>query len=150
MRVAPHQPPGEPPRVGIEQQLVGIEPVTVLGGIRPMHAIAVKLPGRHVVEVAVPDILGAFRQLDALQFAAPLTVEQAQFHLLRVRRKQREVGAPTVPACAEPGPRAGGQSHAQPSGTRNMAASGGMVRLSSGTRPSSVLTSPTLPTLLPP
>jgi hypothetical protein len=39
---------------------------------------------------------------------------------------------------------------AQLSGTKKMAASGGIVRLSSGTNPCDVLTSPIFPTLLPP
>src|SRR5947209_1823970 len=150
MRVAPDQPAGEPSRVGVEQQLVWVEAVALLGRIRPMHAIAVELPGRDVVEVTVPDVLGALGKLDAFEFAAALAVEQAQLDLLRICREQRKVRAPAVPACAETGRCAGRQSHAQPSGTRKIAANGGMVRWSSGTRPSSVPTSPTLPTLLPP
>src|SRR4051794_26678354 len=150
MRVAPHQPAGEAPRVGVEQQLVGIEAMALLRRVGAVHAVTVELPGRNVVEIAVPDVLGAFGKLDFFQFAAALAVEQAQLDLLRIRREQRKVRAPAVPACAEPGRRAGRQSHAQPSGTRKIAANGGMVRLSSGTKPSRVLTSPTLPTLPPP
>ena len=90
-----------PPGIGIEQQLVGVEAVAVLGLIRPVNAIAVELAGRDVVQIAVPDILGALRQFDAFEFAAALAVEQAKLDLLRVGGKQRKIGAPAVPACTE-------------------------------------------------
>ena len=99
MRVAPHQPPGEPLGVGIEQQLVGVEAVAVLGRIGAVDAIAVELPGRDVVEIAVPDVLVALGQFDPLEFAAALAVEQAKLDLFRIGREQRKVGAPSVPAC---------------------------------------------------
>ena len=150
MRVAPHQPAGEPPCIGIEQQLVGVEAVAALGRIGAVNAIAVKLSGRYVVEIAVPDVLGALRQFDPLELAAAQAVEQAKLDLLRVGREQRKVGAPSVPACTEARGRSPGQSHDQLSGTRKIAASGGIVRCSSGTSASRVWTSPILPTLLPP
>ena len=81
MRIAPHQPSGEPLGIGIEQQLVGVEAVAVLRRIGPVDAIAIELAGRDVVEIAVPDVLGAFRQLDPLELAAALTVEQAKLDL---------------------------------------------------------------------
>ena len=150
MRIAPYQASGKPPGIGIEQQLVGVEAVAVLRLIGSVNAIAIELPGRYVVEVAVPDIFAALGQFDAFEFAAALIVEQAELDLFRIGGKQREIGSPAVPACTEARGRSGGQSHAQLSGTRNMAAKGGTVRLSSGTRPSNVWTSPTFPTLLPP
>jgi len=61
-----------------------------------MNPIAIKLSGRHVIQVAVPDILGALGQFDALEFAAALTVEQAKLDLLCVGGEQRKVGAPAV------------------------------------------------------
>src|SRR3984893_7341827 len=39
MRIAPYQPSGKPPGVGVEQQLVGIEAVAVLGFIGPVNAV---------------------------------------------------------------------------------------------------------------
>ena len=111
MRVAPDQPPRKPLGIGVEQQLVGVEAVAVLGLVGAMHAIAVELAGRDVVEIAVPDVLGALRQLDALEFAAALAVEQAQLDLLRVGGEQREIGAASVPACAEACGRSGSQAH---------------------------------------
>ena len=112
MRVAPHQPAGQPLCIGIEQQLVGVEAVPVLGMIGAMHPIAVELPWRDIVEIAMPDILGTFRQFDALEFTAALTVEQAKLDLLRIGREQRKVGASSVPACTQAGGASRGQSHA--------------------------------------
>ncbi len=111
MRIAPHQPPGKPPRIGVEQQLVRIEAVAALRRIGTMDAVAVELPGRDVVEIAVPDVLGALRQLDALQLAAPLGVEQAELDLFRIRREQGKVSAAAVPICTKAGRRSGSQAH---------------------------------------
>ena len=77
MRVAPDQPAGQPFGIGIEQQLVGVEAVALLRLVGTIDAIPIELPGRDVVEIAMPDILGAFWQFDAFEFAPALTVEQA-------------------------------------------------------------------------
>ena len=112
MRVAPDQPSGDPLGVGIEQQLVGIEAVAALGRVGAVDAITIELPGRDVVEIAVPDVLVALEQFDPLEFAAALAVEQAKLDLLRIGREQRKVGAPPVPGCSEAGGASRGQSHA--------------------------------------
>ncbi len=77
MRIAPYQPSGQPPGIGIEQQLVGVEAVAVFGLIGAVNTIAIELSGRNVVQITVPDIFGALRQFDAFEFAAALAVEQA-------------------------------------------------------------------------
>src|SRR3981081_2985699 len=102
MGIAPYQPSGQPPGVGVEQQLVGVEAVAVFGLVKSVNAIAIELSGRNVVQIAVPDIFGALGQFDAFELAAALTVEQAKLDLLRIGREQRKVGAPAVPACAKP------------------------------------------------
>src|SRR5206468_4275992 len=112
MRVAPDQPAGEPLGVGIEQQLVGVEAVAAFGCIGAVDAIAIELPGRDVVEIAVPDILAALGQFDPLELAAALAVEQAKLDFFRIGREQRKVGTPSVPACTEAGGASRGQSHA--------------------------------------
>ena len=99
MRVAPHQPAGELLGIGIEQQLVGVEAVAALGH-RGRGRDSRRAARGDVVEIAVPDVLGALGQFDPLELAAALAVEQAQLDLFRIGREQREVGAPSVPACA--------------------------------------------------
>src|SRR3979490_607237 len=108
MRIAPYQPTGKPPGVGVEQQLVGIEAVAVLGLIGTVNAIALARSGRKAVQITMPYIFGTFGQFDALEFATTLTVEQANLDPLRVGGEQCKIGAPAVPACTEPRERSGG------------------------------------------
>ncbi len=101
MGVAPHQPSGERLGMRVDQQLVRVKTKAALGIVGAVHAIAVKLSGRDVVEVAVPDVLGALGQRHAMQFAPALIVEQAQFHLFGIGGEEGEVGAAPVPRRAE-------------------------------------------------
>ncbi len=101
MGIAPHQPAGGAPRIGIDQQLVGIEAVAMFRLIGAVNAITVELTGADVVEITVPDIFGALGQFNAFEFASALAVEQAQFDLLRVGGEQRKIGSPAVPVRTE-------------------------------------------------
>ena len=107
MRIAPYQPPGEPPRIGVEQKLVRVEAVTLLRRIGAVNAIAVKLARRDIVQIAVPDVFGALGQFDALDLAPALAVKQTEFDLLRIGGKQREIGPASVPASTEARGRSG-------------------------------------------
>ena len=80
---------------------MGIEAKAALRLIGPVHAIAVELARHDVAEIAVPDILGALRQRDALELAPALVVEQAKLDLLGIGGKQREVRAAPVPGRAQ-------------------------------------------------
>ena len=88
-------------RVRVEQQLVGVEAVTGTRIIRPVHAIGVDRAGAGGVHVAVPDLVGILRQLDAFELGLASLVEQAQLHLRRMRREQREIDAEPVPGGAQ-------------------------------------------------
>ena len=107
MRIAPYQAPGEPPRIRIEQKLVGVEAVALLRRIGAVNAVAVELARRNVVQIAVPDVFGALGQFDALDFAAALAVKKTELDLLRIGGEQREIGAASVPACTEARGRSG-------------------------------------------
>ena len=48
--------------IGIEQQLVRIEAVAGIGLVRPMHAVAIDRAGMNVGQIAMPDLVGVFRQ----------------------------------------------------------------------------------------
>src|SRR5262249_17892490 len=61
MRIAPYEPPGELLRIRIDEELVRVEAQSALGLIGAMHPIAIELPRHHIAEIAMPDILGAFR-----------------------------------------------------------------------------------------
>ena len=70
-----------------------------------MHAIAVDRARARIGQIAVPDLVGEFRQLDALDFALAVVVEKAELDLGGVGGKQREVDP-------EPGPcRAAREGH---------------------------------------
>ena len=75
MCVAPDEAPGELPGIGIDEQLVRIEAQSPLGVIRAVNPVTVELSRRNIIEVAVPDILGAFWQRDALDLATTMAVE---------------------------------------------------------------------------
>ncbi|MNT25980.1 hypothetical protein D3C72_1615270 [compost metagenome] len=66
-----------------------------------MHPIAIQCSRPGVGQVAVPDLVGEFRQGDALDFCLAVGVEQAQFDLRGIRGKNREVDARAVPRCAQ-------------------------------------------------
>src|SRR5262245_13567488 len=78
MRVAPDEAPCELPGVRVDEQLVRIEAQPALGLIWTMHTIPVELSRGDVVEVPVPDVLGALGQDDALDLAATVAVKQAK------------------------------------------------------------------------
>src|SRR4051812_47206658 len=101
MRVAPYQPSGQPPGVRIDQELMRVETEALLRLIRAVHAVAIELSGRDVVQVAMPDVFAAFGQRDAFQFALALVIKQTKLDLRRIGGKQREVGAPSIPCRAK-------------------------------------------------
>ena len=76
-------------RIGVEQQLIRVEAVAVLGLVGPMHAIAVD--GARAVrrQIAVPDFVGVFRKFDALEFSFAAVVEQAELDLGGVGAENR-------------------------------------------------------------
>src|SRR5438128_1600630 len=69
--------------------------------IGTVHAVAVELAGRYVGQVAVPDVVAAIRQREALELAPPLGIEQAQIDLLGIGREQGKVGSPPIPCCTQ-------------------------------------------------
>src|SRR5258706_4200211 len=97
MRVAPAQRPHDAARVRIEQELVGIEAVTLFGLVGTVDAISVELPGTKLRQVTVPHEIGALAQRDALQLPFPGLVEEAQLQLLRIAPDECEVHALSVP-----------------------------------------------------
>src|ERR1700747_803649 len=107
MRVAPDESARELLGIGIDEQLVRIEAQSALGMISAVNPVTVELSRRDIIEVAVPDILGAFRQRDALDLAASMAVEQAKLDLFGVCRKQREIASAPVPCGSPRMPRAG-------------------------------------------
>ena len=75
-----------------------------MAGIRlvgPVNAIAVDGAGPRGRDVAVPDFVGVFGQVDALDFLLAGIIEEAELDLGGVRREQREIDAEAVPCRPE-------------------------------------------------
>ena len=84
-------------RVRVEQQLVRVETMPLVGVIGPVRAIAVDRPRPEVGHVAVPDLVPVLGQLDARRLRLARRIEQAQLDLGGVRGEQREIDPFTVP-----------------------------------------------------
>ncbi len=89
------------PRIGIDQELAGIEAMPCRGLVVAVHAIAVDRAGPRIRQVAVPDLVGVFGQGDPLDLAVAPGIEQAELDLGRMRREQGEVDAEPVPCRTE-------------------------------------------------
>ena len=87
--------------IGVEQQLVRVEPLTMLGLVGTVDPIAVQQAGAGIGQVPVPDPVGLFGQRQAFKFALPAGIEQAEFHAFGVLREKREIDAATVPGGAQ-------------------------------------------------
>lgn len=72
-----------------------------VGFVRAMDAVAVDGAGAGGGQIAVPDFVGIFGKLDALELGFTGVVEQAELNLGGVGRKEREVDAEPIPGGAE-------------------------------------------------
>ena len=98
---APNQLTNMPFGIRVEQQLVSVEAVPGLGIPCTVHAVAVNGARPGIGQIAVPDLVGIFRQLDPLQLGTAFLVEQAQLHPGGIGGEQRKVDADTVPCGAK-------------------------------------------------
>ena len=97
-RVGPRQVAADGLGIRIEEELVGIEAMALLGHVRPVHAIAVELAGRDVGQIAVPDLIGVFRHQDAMRRPRlPTWSEQTEFHARCMLGEEGEVDPAAVP-----------------------------------------------------
>ena len=83
--------------IGVEQELVTIEPEALGWLIRSVHAVSVKQSGTRFRQVTVPDLIGLLAQQNAVNFTPPKLIEQAQLNLLRGLGKKGEINAFSVP-----------------------------------------------------
>ena len=66
-----------------------------------MGAIAVDQAGARIRQIAVPDLVGAFRQIKPRDLAAARGIEQTKLDAFGVGREHREIGAQAVPGGAQ-------------------------------------------------
>ena len=100
-RIGRTQFAGDALGIGIEQELVMVEAMAVLRLVGPVGAIAVDQAGARIGHVAVPDLVGAFRQLEAHDLAPARRIEDAELDLGGMGGEHREVGAEPVPGGAQ-------------------------------------------------
>ena len=86
--------------IGIEQKLVGIEAVTGGRLIRAVDAVAIHGPRPRIGQIAVPDLVGVFRQNHPLQLPPPVPIEQAQLDLGGMSGEESEVHSQAIPGSA--------------------------------------------------
>jgi hypothetical protein len=90
----------DPLGIGVDQELGGIEPMSGLRRIRPVHAIAVPLARTQVGQVTVPDEVRLLGEADSLLVAA-IGIEQAELDGGRVLAEEGEVHAGAIPGGTE-------------------------------------------------
>jgi len=88
--------PSQLPGVGIEHELVGIEPVSGVGFIWTMDPVAIDGAGAGRGQITVPNFVGIFGKLDPFELGFAGIIEQAELDLGGMARKKREVHAKSV------------------------------------------------------
>ncbi len=88
-------------RIRIEQQFVVVEAVAELGLIRSGNAVAVQRARPQARNVAMPDLIGVFRQRQAFDFALSRRIEQTHFDFFSVFGKEGEIDPLAVPCRTE-------------------------------------------------
>ena len=102
--VAPLDRTGDRLGVGIEEQLVAVEPVAPLGLVRSVDPVPIEGAGTNVGEIGVPHAIGGLGQLDRRVGDGRFgLLEQAQLDGGRVLREQGEVHPAAVPGGSEGG-----------------------------------------------
>ncbi len=138
-------------RAGIDQQLGGIEAVSLLRRPWAVHAVAVALARRQVRKIPMPDVIRTRRQVIAA--LVPFLIEKTELHALSMLRKKRKVDPLSIPGRAQGKGFSGIQVTHSASLISQMVASGGSVRESECSRlwlgTGSLQTVPLLPILLP-
>jgi hypothetical protein len=84
-------------RVRIDKQLVVVEAMTFFRFVGTVNAVAVNRTRLEIWNVAVKDFVGVFGQVDALPLFFAFVVEEAELDARRVRGKQSEVDALSIP-----------------------------------------------------
>src|SRR5690606_20574574 len=99
--VIPLHRPQQLPRIRVYQQLLRVEAVPPGWLVRPVCAVAVDQAWLRIRQITVPDLVGAFRQWQALHFPATLRVEQAELHLPGMTGEDGEVHSRTIEMGAQ-------------------------------------------------
>ncbi len=100
---------------GSTRTLVGIETETVAGVVGSVKTIIVELPGSHVGQIGVPDLVGLLLDREAPGLAPGRNmVKQAELHLFIVFGKEREMDTHPLPGGTQGVRISKPNSHANP------------------------------------
>ena len=83
-------------RIGINQQLVRVKPVSVFRIVRAINPVAVQRPRPQAWYLAMPHLMGVLRQRQPGNFLRTALIVQAQLHALGVRGEQGKVHPFTI------------------------------------------------------
>ena len=100
-RVMPLEAADQLAGIRIEQQLVGIEAMPVIRGIRSVGAQAIDQPGLRFRHEPVKHIAGAAWQVEARDFVLAGGIEQTQLDALGMMRPDRDIDAIALDMSAE-------------------------------------------------
>jgi hypothetical protein len=73
------------PRIRVDQQLVGIEAMAVLGLVGSVYAIAVELPRPKAGDIPMPDLVRSLRKRDPAGLVPPIGIVETQIDGCGVR-----------------------------------------------------------------
>ena len=97
----PGQQAGMGARIRVEQQLVWIEAMTLLGRVRPVGAKPIASRRSDPLDMAVKDLVGVFGQLEAFDLLLAIVIENTDVHAGRVGGENGEIRPSFVRCRAE-------------------------------------------------
>src|SRR5271166_1191655 len=101
-RIIPLQVAPDRLRVRVEQEFLGVEPVSLLRLERAMHPVTVELAGNDVGKVVVPNLCSLLEERDGRRFLRIVgPIEQAELDLRRILREETEIDTGSVPSGSQ-------------------------------------------------
>src|SRR5215469_1249016 len=99
-RRVPFQIPEMSARIRVKHQFVGIEAVSGGRFVGPAYTVAVNRAGMRVRDIAMPDLVGEFGQLDSRDLTLASVVEETKLDARRRCREECEIDPSAVPGGA--------------------------------------------------
>jgi hypothetical protein len=83
--------------IRIEKKFMGVEAMTVFGGVWTVDSVSVELAGTTFWQIAVPDHISLLGERDAESFTSSGIIEQAEINFFRMFRVKCEVDPLAIP-----------------------------------------------------
>src|SRR6185312_13042807 len=101
VKIVPFERAVERTRIGIDEELVRIEPMTRLRIIRTINAITVEKTWSNFRNITVPDIVLPVEHCDTMRLARAPFIKQAKLDFFGMRGEKCEIDTISVETCAE-------------------------------------------------